>query len=77
MTSLNLYTWFNSRELEFCPAHFIVVNTTLTLASKNWIREKINGRFCFVTRVSDYMVFESFPAFEDPKDATYFQLIWT
>lgn len=86
MTELNLHTWFSNRELNYCPAHFVVVDTPITQESKQWVLEKLTGRFCLVefpnycdTRntLSNLMwVFGYYPAFEDPKEATYFQLIW-
>ncbi len=80
MTELNVYTWFSNRELNYCPAHFVVVDTLITQESKQWILEKLVGRFCLV-ELPSYIhnipwTIGYFPAFEDPKEATYFQLIW-
>jgi len=84
MTELNLYTWFSQRELHYCPKHFIVVDTIITIESKQWILEKLTGRFCLV-EVPNYnnpefdnpWKFGYFPAFENPLEATYFQLVWS
>lgn len=84
MTELNVYTWFSNRELSYIPAHFIVVDTIISTESKQWILEKLTGRFCLVdihnytdsTEVSYPWHFGYSPAFENPIEATYFQLIW-
>jgi len=87
MTELNVYTWFSDRELSYIPAHFVVVDTIISTESKQWILEKLTGRFCLVDRVHDYSdstdvsnpwtwSFGYSPAFENPIEATYFQLIW-
>jgi hypothetical protein len=86
MTELNVYTWFSNRELNYCPAHFVVVDTLITQESKQWVLEKLTGRFCLVEfpnystidieNSASPWVFGYYPAFEDPKEATYFQLIW-
>jgi hypothetical protein len=82
MTELNVYTWFSNRELSYCPKHFLVVDTLITQESKQWILEKLTGRFCLVefpnyTNQESYdLQFGYFPAFENPTEATYFQLMW-
>jgi hypothetical protein len=84
MTELNVYTWFSNRELNYIPAHFVVVDTLITQESKQWILEKLTGRFCLVespnyTDQESYdsmLQFGYFPAFENPQEATYFQLMW-
>jgi hypothetical protein len=84
MIELNLYTWFSNRELNYCPKHFIVVDHIITVESNQWILEKLTGRFCLV-EILNYNNLEGdsltnwigyFPAFENPQEATYFQLIW-
>jgi|688.fasta_scaffold393818_2 hypothetical protein len=84
MTELNVYTWFSNRELNYIPAHFVVVDTLITQESKQWILEKLTGRFCLVeipnytdlNIASNPWAFGYSPAFENPQEATYFQLMW-
>lgn len=71
---INLYTWFMNRELDFTPGHFIVSKTSLTSASKEWIQEKLSGRFSIVSPAGSF--FEQVPAFEDPKEAMMYELTW-
>jgi hypothetical protein len=85
MTELNLYTWFSQRELPYCPQHFVVVDNIISIESKQWILEKLTGRFCLVEvpnwydnpEFSNPWKFGYFPAFENPLEATYFQLVWS
>jgi hypothetical protein len=71
---INLHTWFMNRELDFAPNHFVVSNTRLTTESKIWIQEKLSGRYSSVSLESAFM--EYVPAFEDPKEAMFYELTW-
>lgn len=73
---INLETWFMERELLTAPAHFVKVNTTLTPEARIWILEKLRGRFSishsiFSSGGGPYEV-----AFEDPKEAMFYELTW-
>lgn len=63
---INIYTWFMDREVFQCPNHFTPTNTGWTTESKIWIQEKLFGRFCLNT----------YPSFEDPKEAIFYELTW-
>jgi hypothetical protein len=64
---LNLNQWFMARELMFVPKHFVGTSARLTAESRQWVLEKLIGRFS----VPDYKI-----AFEDPVEATFFELTW-
>lgn len=76
-------TWFSQRELNYKPRHFILTKTPITTESKKWIYNKLRGRFVIVTL--DYTQNDSFddfdlggyPAFEDPAEATFYELTWS
>ena len=75
-------TWFSERELQHTPKHFIISNTPLTVVSKIWILDKLKGRFSIAyTEDGDdsFIVFHSMgnPAFEDPKEAIFYELTWS
>lgn len=72
---INLHTWFTDRELNFCPSHFVLADTNLKYESHQWILENLTGRFCLIHHY-DSLDLHIYPAFEDPSEATYFQLIW-
>ena len=86
---LNPSTWFSERELPFKPRHFTATKTPITLESKKWIYDKLNGRFAIVTvetTVSSYDLGSSlgwsstvngFPAFENPLEAVFYELTWS
>lgn len=77
---INLHTWYNSRELDFLPKHFILSKTPITHESKSWILEKLKGRFCLVSCLSGHRPNDVFslpndcPAFEDPQEAILYEL---
>ena len=85
MTELELdpMTWFAERELSYKPRHFIVARTPLTSESRKWIHDKLRGRFAVVnvvhnTNLTDDMdMFGGYPAFEDPGEATFYELTWS
>jgi len=91
MTDLELdtLTWFSERQLSFKPKHFVVTKTPATEVSKQWIFDKLKGRFTFVQveetisamdMGGSYDLFsslDSYPAFEDPAEATFYELTWS
>ena len=75
-------SWFSERELKHTPKHFVVSKTHLTLESKVWILNKLKGRFSITyseDSIDDLLVFHSMgnPAFEDPKEAIFYELTWS
>lgn len=85
--NINLYTWYSKRELDYCPKHFISANTPITEESKSWILERLQGRFYIQSIVGNYEnkftnamygshVIEV-PVFEDPEEATLYELTWS
>jgi len=76
-------TWFSERELEFTPSHFIITKNPLNNESKQWITDKLTGRFSIVYACShpddlDFLLAmtQGYPAFEDPKEAIMYELRW-
>lgn len=77
---INLYTWFTNRELDYVPKHFVTADTPLTPEAREWVLEKLSGRFATTAYPFDY-ISNSFPsvriAFEDPKEAVFYELTWS
>lgn len=71
---INLYTWFVERELDFVPEHFVHSSTPITTDSKLWIIEKLTGRYSMSG--SSAFFNGATPAFEDPKEALFYELTW-
>lgn len=71
---INLYTWFVDRNVNPCPEHFVKSKTELTEESKAWIYEKLTGRFSIGHSSGFFMGL--CPAFEDPKEAVFYELTW-
>lgn len=70
------------REVKNFPRHFVVTKTPITQESKQWILESLTGRFCIVSslEIEDKMLLGfpvEIPAFEDPKEATFYELKWS
>lgn len=76
---INFYQWFGERELSFVPKHFVISSTPITDESREWIFEKLTGRFALVFNVDgSYSVFSGLRvAFEDPKEAVFYELTWS
>jgi hypothetical protein len=73
------YIWFGKRQVNFHPKHFVLSDTLLTLDSKQWVLDNINGRFCIVHTSQIFLVEYNLGniAFENPKDAMFYELKWS
>lgn len=74
--NINLYTWFTDREMTFTPDHFVRTTTPVTTESKEWILEKLIGRFSLEGSSIGFLSPGLMPAFEDPKEAVFYELTW-
>jgi hypothetical protein len=73
--NINIHTWFIDRELTHVPKHFVYARTALTPVSRAWILERTTGRFALTTNRSADML-DIYPAFEDPREAVFYELSW-
>ena len=73
------YIWFGKREIDFCPKHFTSASTPLTIDSKQWVLDNLKGRFCIIQTNQLFLVeyYLGNIAFEDSKDATFYELKWS
>ena len=80
---LDPITWFSERELTYTPKHFVVVSHPCTDESKQWVLDKLSGRFCitYPTLSNNNNLIElltpSCIAFEDPQEAVFYELKWS
>jgi len=74
--NINMNTWFMERELVFCPIHFIKCNALLTLEAKYWVYEILKGRF-YISEQDVFFDFGTTIYFEDPQEATLYELTWS
>lgn len=65
---INLETWFVDREISRVPDHFTHTKTPIGMDARAWILEKLRGRFVITPNFC--------PAFEDPKEAVFYELTW-
>ena len=73
------YIWFGKRQVDFCPKHFISASTPLTIDSKQWVLDNLKGRLCII-QTSQLFLIEYYLgniAFENPTDATFYELKWS
>jgi hypothetical protein len=72
--------WFAERQLSYPPVHFVTVHTPLTEESRQWVLNKLRGRFAVTIDPADFMFnlgSLGCISFEDPKEATLFELKWS
>jgi len=89
---VNPSNWYSNRELPYTPKHFTVSNTPLTQESRIWIMNSLVGRYSIVQYTDPDNTDDSFsvfsglssvdlgfgrPAFEDPKEAVFYELTWS
>jgi len=85
--NINPLAWYGVRELNFKPRHFVVATTELTTESLNWIAHTLVGRYAIVSKpLTEYLdilsrtrsyISTDVPAFEDPTEATLYELTWS
>lgn len=72
--------WFADRQLPYPPVHFVTATTPLTEESKQWVLNKLHGRFSIVETYDFFLLTTDSVgtiSFEDPKEATLFELKWS
>jgi hypothetical protein len=80
---LDPITWFSERELRYTPKHFIITKHEYTEESKQWVLDKLSGRFSIApyNTTSDDSLLSLFTtghlAFEDPHEALFYELKWS
>ena len=78
---LDPITWFSERELHYTPKHFVVTSHPCTEESKQWVLDKLNGRFSITYPTLSTSILElmspSCIAFEDPQEAVFYELKWS
>jgi hypothetical protein len=75
INDINLNTWFMNREMDFVPDHFVRSKTAMTPEAREWVLETLTGRFAVMHSYS--LVSGSYTvAFEDPKEALFYELKW-
>lgn len=72
--------WFCERELSYPPRHFISATTKVNEESKQWVLEKLRGRFAVTRNNDDFfgsINYLGIISFEDPSEAMMFELKWS
>lgn len=91
VSGVNLFTWYTNRELDFVPQHFVFSQTLYYPTSKSWVLESLVGRFA-ITKTDPHLAQFKTPSdlvfdgnhsneyrigFEDPKEAVFYDLVWS
>jgi hypothetical protein len=72
--------WFANRQVDYPPVHFVTATTPLTQESKQWVLNNLRGRYAITQNVSDFFaMLETLGniSFEDPSEATIYELRWS
>lgn len=79
--------WFAERRVLFEPPHFVRAKAPLKAESTKWIIERLRGRYCLVDVTFDNMIDDQIfsdsgfrgvvPSFEQPHEATFYELTWS
>jgi len=84
MREFNPLLWYGTRKLKVVPNHFIKAPTLLNTESKQWIQDKLIGRYSIVSKTievpHDILTIINTDLelvyFEDPKELTLYELYW-
>ena len=78
---LDPITWFSERELHYTPKHFVITSHPCTSESKQWVLDKLSGRFSITYPTINSNIIELITAnciaFEDPQEAVFYELKWS
>lgn len=79
---VNPIIWFTEREVTYPPIHFVSAVTPLTAESKQWVLDNLLGRFSITPiNIFDLILLTEDNigsiSFEDPKEATLYELKWS
>ena len=71
--------WYGTRELNLVPPHFIKCNSIVTTESLFWIRNKTHGRYVLIDVINTDNILSNDQQvyFEDQKEATLYELLWS
>jgi len=72
--------WFSNRQVDYPPPHFVTATTVLTEDSKQWVLNKLRGRFAITLNTGDFFTMIDTLgniSFEDPSEATLYELRWS
>ena len=77
---INPVIWCAERQLDYPPVHFITATTPLTEESNQWVLNNLCGRFSIIEPYDFFLITNGSMgtiSFEDPKEATLFELKWS
>lgn len=69
--------WFIERQMQFKPLHFVKAATPASNKAIEWIQTSLSGRFYLEKSIDDLFDEKIYPSFEDPAEATLYELKWS
>jgi hypothetical protein len=84
--TLDPFFWFDTRQLDFTPNHFVVTNTPATSESLLWVINNLKGRYSLIPETTNntYDILSivvthniGIIAFEDSTEAVFYELKWS
>lgn len=81
MRDLDPLVWFGEREVTPVPRHFVATSVPVDNEILNWVHNNLKGRFSYGVRRDsidsfDVTIHIDYFYFEDPAEATFFELRW-
>jgi len=73
---INYFTWYGNRQIKHCPKHFVKCNASVSSEARHWVIENLQGRF-HIDSATTFLFDEPTIYFEDPQEATLFELRWS
>lgn len=80
MREFNTQLWFGERELKHVPPHFIKCHTPVGSEQIQWVLTTLTGRYSLSTFTEIDTFFldsSSYIYFENPAEATLYELRWS
>lgn len=76
--TINLNTWYDGRQVDVCPKHFVRAQTELDEEKQFWVLEKLSGRFHIKdNKTRNLFFYDRVIYFEDPHEAVVYELTWS
>jgi hypothetical protein len=77
--AINIDTWNNAREVNYCPKHFTSTTAPLSEEAKLWVLERLHGRYYIGLNSYRNTIFDTTATiyFEDPQEAVLYELTWS
>jgi hypothetical protein len=80
MREFSPQVWFGERELKHVPPHFVKCHTSINSERMQWVHKTLTGRYAlssYYDHETFFLDVESIIYFENPAEATLYELRWS